>query len=42
MKVFHGGTFTPSPNRKYFGGKIQYVDLLDIESCYLDVLNCGV
>ncbi|GJV08663.1 hypothetical protein Tco_1346319 [Tanacetum coccineum] len=21
MKVFHGGTFTPSPNRKYFGGK---------------------
>nr|GEU80810.1 EF-hand domain pair, mitogen-activated protein (MAP) kinase [Tanacetum cinerariifolium] len=22
MKVFHGGTFTPSPNRKYFGGKI--------------------
>ncbi|PWA49814.1 reverse transcriptase zinc-binding domain-containing protein [Artemisia annua] len=27
MKVFHGGTFTPSPNRKYFGDTLLvYID----------------
>ncbi|GKC54965.1 hypothetical protein Tco_1077710 [Tanacetum coccineum] len=39
MKVFHGGTFTPSPNRKYFGGKVQYVDLLDIEWFTIDIIH---
>ncbi|GKA57321.1 hypothetical protein Tco_0756509, partial [Tanacetum coccineum] len=39
MKVFHGGTFTPSPNRKYFGGKVQYVDLLDIEWFTVDIIH---
>nr|GEX07047.1 transposase, MuDR [Tanacetum cinerariifolium] len=39
MKVFHGGTFAPSPNRKYFGGKVQYVDLLDIECFTIDILH---
>ena len=39
IKVFHGGCFTPSPNRRYFGGKIQYVDLLDIESFNVDVIH---
>ncbi|GJY65345.1 hypothetical protein Tco_0467583 [Tanacetum coccineum] len=38
-KVFHGGTFTPSPNRKYFGGKVQYVDLLDIEWFTIDIIH---
>ena len=42
MKVFHGGTFTPSPNRKYFGGKVQYVDLLDIECFNVDILHSVV
>ena len=39
MKLFHGGTFTPSPNRRYFGGKVQYIDLLDIEQFTIDIIH---
>ena len=39
MKVFHGGSFTPTPNHKYFGGKVQYVDLLHIKHFRIDIIH---
>ncbi|GKE15871.1 hypothetical protein Tco_1423448, partial [Tanacetum coccineum] len=39
MKLFHGGTFTPTPNRRYFGGKVQYIDLLDIEQFTITIIH---
>lgn len=31
MKVHHGGVFTRSPGRKYIIGKVNYVDLIDVD-----------
>ncbi|GJZ97132.1 mutator type transposase [Tanacetum coccineum] len=39
MKLLHGGTFTPTPNHRYFGGKVQYIDLLDIEQFTITIIH---
>ncbi|GJW10757.1 O-fucosyltransferase family protein [Tanacetum coccineum] len=39
MKLFHGGTFTPTPNRRYFRGKVKYIDLLDIEQFTITIIH---
>nr|GEW41963.1 retrovirus-related Pol polyprotein [Tanacetum cinerariifolium] len=31
IKLHHGGKFTPSPKRRYVGGKLNYVDKIDMD-----------
>nr|GEV09934.1 O-fucosyltransferase family protein [Tanacetum cinerariifolium] len=31
IKLHHGGKFTPSPKRMYVGGKVNYVDKIDVD-----------
>nr|GEX30337.1 transposase, MuDR [Tanacetum cinerariifolium] len=42
VKLLLGGTFTPTPNRGYFEGKMQYLDLLDIEQFTIGIIHCIV
>nr|GEZ42787.1 zinc finger, SWIM-type [Tanacetum cinerariifolium] len=40
--LHHGGKFTPSPKRRYVGGKLNYVDNIDMDLFNVDELHMFV
>ncbi|GJV92484.1 RNA-directed DNA polymerase, eukaryota [Tanacetum coccineum] len=42
IKLHHGGKFTPSPKRRYVGGKLHYVDNIDMNLFNVDELHMFV
>ncbi|GKA60565.1 RNA-directed DNA polymerase, eukaryota, partial [Tanacetum coccineum] len=42
IKLHHDGKFTPSPKRRYVGGKLNYVDKIDMDPFNVDELHMFV